>query len=327
MMGRNDRIRRKGNNAILSIVTPAFNEAESIPELYRRISNVMSKECYDFELLVIENGSIDESLDILKDLNQKDKRIQYLSFTRNFGHQGALIAGLEHSRGDVVISMDADLQHPPEMIPQMLREWEQGFEIVYTKKRDVKTVSFLRKIMDNGFYFIMNKLSGIVLHGESDFRLLDRKAVDAICSMPEKNKFLRGLTMWVGFRHTGIEYTVKSRFAGQSKFTMNHLIKLAVDGIFAFSIIPLRIFTFTGLIISAISFMYGIYYSIQRVYCYFIGDMSSYPLGWATLIFSMLFLGGVQLIGIGLLGEYIGRVYDEVKGRPDYIVREKSFNN
>lgn len=310
----------------LSIVIPAFNEAENIPELYARICQVMKNEHYDFELLIVENGSVDQSLEILKGLNQKDKRVQYLSLTRNFGHQGALIAGLENSRGDIVITMDADLQHPPEVISQMLREWEKGFEIVYTIKRYEKSYSFLRKMVDNAFYFIMNKLSGIVLHGQSDFRLLDRKVVDAICHMPEKNKFLRGLTMWVGFRHTGVEYDVTARFAGSSKFRMNHLIKLAVDGIFSFSIIPLRIFTFTGLFISALSFAWGIYYSIMRFVSYLNGDTSSYPLGWATIIIAMLFLGGVQLIGIGLLGEYIGRVYDEVKARPDYIIREKSIH-
>lgn len=309
----------------VSIVTPAYNEEKNLIHLYERIRSVMEAAGRDFELIIVENGSDDNSLELLKKLHNKDKRVNYLSLTRNFGHQGALFAGLNHTQGDVVVSMDADLQHPPELIPKMLELWEKGFDVVYTTKKQNKTQSFLRRSIDNFFYRIMNKLSGIQLHGQSDFRLLGKKVVDTLCNLPERNKFLRGLTTWIGFRQTGIEYEVCSRFSGESKFCFPHLIKLAIDGIFSFSIIPLRIFTLLGILISGLSFIYGICIVLFKVFTLVSGSSGVIPPGWVTIAFVMLFFGGIQLIGIGLLGEYLGRVYDEVKGRPVYIVNETSL--
>ncbi len=307
---------------LISIVAPAYNEEENLIPLYERIKAVMEKIGRDFELIIVENGSIDRSLQILKDIHKKDSRVHYLSLTRNFGHQGALIAGIEYSRGDVVISMDADLQHPPEVIPEMIRLWENGYDLIYTTKRSQKDQLLIRKILNRFFYLLMNRLSGIELHGESDFRLMDRTVVSVFCSLPERNKFLRGLTAWIGFRQIGIEYDVAPRIAGFSKFKFIHLIELAIDGIFAFSITPLRIFTIIGLMISTSSFIYGIYISVLKIYERITSNYNWAPPGWVTLAFVMLFFGGIQLIGIGLLGEYLGRVYDEVKRRPVYIVRE-----
>ncbi len=311
---------------LISIVTPAYNEEKNLFCLYEKICVAMKTIGKNFELVVVENGSSDSSIKILRELRRKDGRVHYLSLTRNFGHQGALLAGLEHARGDVVISMDADLQHPPELIPDMVKLWEKGYDVVYTNKHDRKSQFVLRRIVNRFFYSIMRRLSGIELHGQSDFRLLDRKVVNVLCSLPERNKFLRGLTSWIGFRQTGIEYELALRHAGKSKFRLIHLIELAIDGIFSFSIIPLRIFTVVGLLISSGSFLYGVYLLLQKLYIIVAGGNGQIPPGWVTLVFVMLFFGGIQLIGIGLLGEYLGRVYDEVKRRPLYIIREDSFS-
>lgn len=311
--------------ALVSIVAPAYNEEKNLPALYARVRAVMEKEGRDFELIVVENGSSDSSLAILKSLRAKDSRVNFLSLSRNFGHQGALIAGLEYSRGDAVISMDADLQHPPEVIPEMLKLWDQGYDVVYTVKQENKAQPLIRRALDRMFYRIINKLSGIELHGQSDFRLLGRKALNELCKLPERNKFLRGLSSWIGLKQAGISYRVNPRVAGSSKFKFIHLIELGIDGIFSFSIIPLRIFTIFGILMSAGSFLYGLYLLGLTAFINLTGSGLSMPSGWATLAVTLLFFGGVQLIGIGLLGEYLGRVYDEVKKRPVYIVKEASL--
>ncbi len=311
---------------LVSIIAPAFNEEKNLHELYDRICEVMRPGKSDFELLIVENGSTDNSLTLLKELHKKDPRVNYLSFTRNFGHQGGLLAGLEHAQGDVVISMDADLQHPPELIPDMLKLWEEGWDVVYTKKRPSKTQPLARKWINDVFYHWMKTLSGIEMIGQSDYRLLDRRVLEVLCQLPERNKFLRGLTPWLGFPQTEIMYDPAPRKAGKSKFPFVHLVRLAVDGIFSFSIIPLRMFVFLGLFISLGSFCYGLYILILKM-ASVMGAGAHYivPSGWTTITLLMLFLGGVNLIGIGMLGEYLGRVYDEVKHRPVYIIKEGSL--
>jgi dolichol-phosphate mannosyltransferase len=288
----------------------------------------MESEGLDFELIVVENGSTDQSLEVLKKLHLEDTRIHYLSLSRNFGHQGGLIAGLEYSKGDVVISMDADLQHPPELIPQMMQLWGEGYEVVYTTKKEDKAQPLSRGLINRLFYGFLSRVSGLRLSGgQSDFRLMDRIAVDALCSMPERNKFLRGLSKWIGFNQIGIDYDVPSRFAGESKFRIGHLFRFALDGILSFSIIPLRLFTFIGMVASTLAFLYGVYIVVVGFYALSTGYQGEIPPGWATVGAAVFFLGGVQLVGIGLLGEYLGRVYDEVKERPVYIVREHSFSS
>jgi dolichol-phosphate mannosyltransferase len=313
---------------LISVVAPAYNEEESLPHLYERVRDVMEGLGKDFELIVVENGSTDRSLEILKGLHLKDERVNYLSLSRNFGHQGALIAGLEHSKGDAVISMDADLQHPPELIPEMLRLWEEGYEVVYTIKRENMAQPFSRRLVNRLFYSFLSRVSGLELSGgQSDFRLMDRKAVDALCRMPERNKFLRGLARWIGFRQAGIEYDVPPRFAGESKFRFSHLLRFALDGILSFSIIPLRLFTLFGLVVSGVAFLYGLFIIGSGAYAFFTGYHGRIPPGWATVGAAVFFFGGVQLMGIGLLGEYLGRVYDEAKERPIYLVREDSLQD
>jgi len=310
---------------LISIIAPAFNEEKNLQELYERVCEVMSSERHDFELLIIENGSTDNSLALLKELHEKDSRVNYLSFTRNFGHQGGLLAGLENCKGDVVISMDADLQHPPERIPEMIELWEKGYDVVYTKKRPNKTQPFLKKWMSDIFYYLMKTLSGIEKIGQSDYRLLDRQVLDVLCNLPERNKFLRGLTPWLGFSQTEILYDPEPRKQGKSKFPFWHLVRLAVDGIFSFSIIPLRMFVFLGVIISLGTFGYALYLLAFIVLSFLVPSVHYVvPSGWTEIILVMLFLGGVNLLGIGILGEYLGRVYDEVKGRPNYVVKEGS---
>ena len=312
--------------SFISIVVPAYNEEKNLSQLWERIQKVMEISNRSFELLVVENGSTDRSLEILKELHEQDKRIQYLSLSRNFGHQSALIAGMEHSRGDVVITMDADLQHPPELIPKMLKLWKEGYAVVYTNYRENRAQPFLRRLLNRFFYSLISRLSGLPLSGgQSDFRLMDRKVVDILCAMPERNKFLRGLTKWIGFRQIGIDYDISPRFSGKTKFRFAHLIRFALDGILSFSIIPLRIFLLVGAVISAVAFLYGIYIVGIGAYAYFTGYSDRVPPGWATVTAAVLFFGGIQLIGIGLLGEYLGRVYDEAKERPVYLIREQSL--
>jgi len=308
------------------VVTPAWNEADSLPELYNRIKAVMESEGRDFELLVVENGSTDGSLSLLKDLHRKDPRVHYLSLSRNFGHQGALTAGLEHARGEALIFMDADLQHPPEVIPRLLEEWDRGADVVFTLKRETAQQGVFRKVADSFFYTLLRILSGLNLSsGQSDFRLVDRRAAEALMKMTERNKFLRGMTRWIGFRQVTIAYDVAPRFAGESKFRFFHLFRFALDGIFSFSILPLRLFTYFGLVVSTLSFLYVFYVGLVWLGwapSVWAGQMSP---GWTSLAAGVFLLGGVQMLGIGVLGEYLSRVYDETRSRPVYLIRETSL--
>lgn len=308
----------------ISVIAPAYNEEPLLRLFCEKTCSVLGSTGLDYELLILENGSTDNSLEVLKELRAKNPRIHYLSFSRNFGHQGAILAGLQNAQGDIVISMDADLQHPPEAIPEMLLKWQEGFDIIYTIKRPAGNISLFRRLADAVFYRLMNWITGIELRGHSDFRLLDRKVVNVIAALPERNKFLRGLVCWVGFRQIGISYDVAPRMAGRSKFSMRELFRITIDGIFSFSVVPLRFFTFVGSLVSLFSFSYGFYYIVLKVAVSMGWSQTPLPSGWTTLIFGMMFLGGVQLLGIGLLGEYLGRVYDEVKKRPNYIIKESS---
>jgi len=307
---------------LLSIVSPAYNEGEVLRSLCEQVLKVMEAQGYKFELIIVNDGSTDSSLEILRDLHKSDGRIHYLNLSRNFGTQGALMAGFEHSSGDVVISIDADLQNPPDLIPKMVKAWENGYDVVNAAKRENKSVFFLRRFIDRFFYAVFNLFSGIKLRGHSDFRLMDRMVVNVLCRMPEGNKFLRGLTSWIGFNQTSIEYDVPSRYLGRSHYQFIRLAKLAVDAIFSFSKVPIRLFTLIGVIVSFGAFLYGSYFVVLKIIVSLTDYDRTFPPGWMTIVIVMLFLGGIQLMGIGLLGEYLGRVFDEVKGRPSYLIRE-----
>ncbi len=311
---------------MLSVVTPAFNEAEGLPKLIEELTAVLEPLAEEYEIVVVDDGSSDDTLHVLSELNRADPRVRWIGLSRNFGHQAALVAGLEAARGDVVISMDADLQHPPALLPEMVRHWREGTDVVYTVKRSTSgAFSLGRRLLMWAGYAVLRVVSGMNLQfGQSDFRLLDRAVVDALIAIPEREKFLRGLVDWIGFRQMGIEYEPQARFAGEEKYTFGQLLRLVTTGVFAFSIVPLRVFSAAGFTIAALAFAYGVFAMAAGAYALATGDVGVSPPGWASIAAAISFLGGLQLIGIGLLGEYVGRVYDQTKGRPTYVVREAS---
>jgi polyisoprenyl-phosphate glycosyltransferase len=317
---------RRPRPALLSVVTPAFNEADGLPQLIEELRAVLGPLGEDYEIVVVDDGSSDGTLDLLAELNLDDPRVRWVGLSRNFGHQAALLAGLEHARGDVVISMDADLQHPPALLPTMVDRWRDGSDVVYTVKRaGVGAFSPWRRLLMWGGYSVLRIVSGMKLQfGQSDFRLLDRVVVDALLAIPEREKFLRGLVDWIGFRQIGLEYDPQPRFTGEEKYTFRQLFRLVTTGVFAFSIVPLRLFTAGGFAIALLAFVYGVFAVIAGAYALVTGDIGVSPPGWASIAAAISFLGGLQLIGIGLLGEYLGRVYDQTKGRPTFVVRSAS---
>jgi len=313
------------SNPLVSVAFPVFNEAENLETLHAEVTRALEMTGLAFELIFVDNGSTDASLSIIKRLSETDPRVEFVSLSRNFGHQGALLAGISHAQGEAVITMDADLQHPPALLPDMVRLWQEGFEVVFTRKRRYP-VRGMRLRQVKLFYWLMSKWSGLHLSfGQSDFRLLDRKVFEVFLRMPEARKFLRGLVEWVGFRQTGLEYDPLPRHAGESKFPFRALVSFAVDGIISFSLLPLRWSLGLGFIVASMSFVYGIAMVVMGLLNY-AGMSVPLPPGWATLVVSILFLSGIQLIAIGMLGEYVGRIFEQTKGRPEFIVRAASVS-
>ncbi len=310
---------------LVSVAFPVFNEAENLEMLHAEVTRALETTGLAFELIFVDNGSTDASLSIIKRLSETDPRVEFVSLSRNFGHQGALLAGISHAQGEAVITMDADLQHPSALLPEMVRLWQEGFEVVFTRKRRYP-VHGMRLRQVKLFYWLMSKWSGLHLSfGQSDFRLLDRKVFEVFLRMPEARKFLRGLVEWVGFRQTGLEYDPLPRHAGESKFPFRSLVSFAVDGIISFSLLPLRWSLGLGFIVASMSFVYGIAMVVMGLLNY-AGMSVPLPPGWATLVVSILFLSGIQLIAIGMLGEYVGRIFEQTKGRPEFIVRAASVS-
>lgn len=301
----------------ISFVVPVFNEEENIHEFYRRLTQVMAPLPYDYEILFIDDGSKDRTSQLIRELAEKDPNVQGYVFARNFGHQLALTCGLDQSTGDAVISMDGDLQHPPEMVPELLKKWEEGFEIVQTVRKATEDATWFKNITSRLYYKLINSMSEVrITPGGSDFRLMDRKAVDALNRFRERARFIRGTVNNLGFRYTTLEFVAPPRFAGHSKFNLRKMLRFALDGITAFSRVPLRLALYVGCIaglgsILLIGHVIYVKYIIQ----------DAVP-GWTTLAAAEFFLGGVELIGIGIVGEYVGRIFDEVKQRPLYIIRE-----
>jgi dolichol-phosphate mannosyltransferase len=309
---------------LVSIVFPVFNETESLAALHAEVTRVLDSAQVPFELIFVDNGSTDTSLNIIKQLCRQDPRSEFVSLSRNFGHQGALIAGLSHARGEAVITMDADLQHPPSLLPDMIRLWREGNEVVYTHKRRYPVQGF-RLGQVKLFYWLMSKWSGLHLSfGQSDFRLLDRQVCDVFLKMPETRKFIRGLVEWVGFRQTGLSYDPAPRHAGTSKFSFRSLVSFAFDGILAFSLLPLRWSLAVGCFVASLTFLYGLLTVLMGL-ANLAGARVWLPPGWATLVASIMFLTSIQLIAIGVMSEYIGRIFEQTKGRPEFIVREASL--
>lgn len=303
---------------LLSIIIPIYNEEKVIPETYKRVDEVLKPLDISYEIIIIDDGSSDRSYEILSEIAESDSNLKVISFSRNFGHQAALTAGLDHAAGRAIITMDGDLQHPPELIPILLEKWREGFEVVHTIRTYGRETGFIKKITASIFYKFLNKLAQVdIPSGAADFKLFDRKVVNSLKSMKERSRFLRGLSMWVGYKQTCVEYEVAPRAAGETKYTLGKMIRLALDGITSFSIFPLKLAAYLGFLVSFVSFIYLSY----ALYIKLIAD-KALP-GWASVVIPMLFLGGIQLFAIGILGEYIGRIYEEVKERPIYIVSKK----
>ncbi len=299
-----------------SIVAPVWNETDSLPEFISRVSAAM--EGKDWEFVIVDDGSTDGSDQILLQASEKEKRIKPVLFARNFGHQIAVTAGMDYSQGKAVVIIDADLQDPPELIPDLISKWEEGYEVVYAVRSDRQGESFFKRITASFFYRMINRITAIDIPLDTgDFRLMDRKVVDVLNSMREHHRFLRGMSAWVGFRQIGVSYERAPRFAGETHYTLKKMIRLAVTAVTGFSFFPLQLATFMGFISAAVSII-----AIPVVIALrFSGSLAFF--GQATTLIAVLFFGGVQLISLGILGEYIGRLYDEARGRPLYIVRSE----
>jgi len=305
-----------GQTPDLSLVVPIFNEEANLEELVRRLHDALRSTSMSYEVLFVNDGSRDGSLAALRELRRADPRIKIVDLSRNFGHQIALSAGLDHAVGRAVVVMDGDLQDPPELIPDLVAAWREGYEVVYTVRRQRKE-SLSKRLAYATFYRLLRRIADVDMPLDSgDFSLMDRRVVDLLVSLPERNRFLRGLRSWLGFRQTAVEYDRPGRFAGEPKYTTAQLFKLAANGIFAFSEAPLRITRNAGLAITLFSGLLGAWTLFKRVILYEVVP------GFATLAILVLFFGGVQLVTVGILGEYIARIYTEVKGRPLYVVRE-----
>ena len=311
--------------ALISFVLPVYNEESNLDPLFSQMTNACFGLNHEYEIIFVDNGSTDKSLDIIKNIRKRDKRVHFLSLSRNFGHQGGLFAGLTYARGDATITMDADLQHPPHLIPEMVKLWESGFQVVYTNKIIHRRLNFAH-LQTRIFYYLISKLSGLnMTYGQSDFRLMDRKVLDCLIRIPEYKKFLRGTVSWLGFRQTSLEYDESQRYSGISKFNYKSLLSFAVDGILSFSTLPLRIFTAAGIIIAIASFVYALIVVLLVILKQY--HNLQIPPGWSALAVAISFFGAVQLIAIGVLGEYIGRIYDQTKGRPVFIVNDMSIED
>lgn len=303
-------------NPFVSVVIPCFNEAGNIQALYDQLIPVLTSYSV-YELLFVDDGSQDETVSLIIGLSQKDANVKLIQLSRNFGHQAALKAGLDSAQGDCVISLDADLQHPPELIPQLIAKWQEGYEVVFTQREKDPNLSWMKRATSKLFYRLAQKLSSVQIHqGTADFRLLDREVVDVLKQLDESYLFIRGLVSWVGFKQTAISYRPQDRFAGESNYTYRKMFSLALSGITSFSIRPLQLSMLLGLLIASLAGIYGLY-----VIYIFAFTQQAMP-GWASTTASVLFIGGVQLIMLGVLGEYVGKGFMEGKRRPPYIIRK-----
>ena len=304
----------------VSLVIPMYYEEKVVEECYKRVKEVLENlKNYKHEIVFINDGSKDKTLELLEQIAKKDKNVKILSFSRNFGHQAAVTAGLKYVTGDAVVIIDADLQDPPELIPDMLKLWEEGNEVIYGKRKTREGESIYKLMTAKMFYKTLNALSDVDIPKDTgDFRLVDKKVVDTINKLPEHNKFLRGLWSWVGYKQCEFEYERKERFAGETKYPLKKMLKLASDGIISFSTKPIKMVGALGFISIIISFCILVYALVSYIF-----KLNQLSAGWTSIMVAITFFAGVQLLSLWVISEYIGRVYDESKGRPQYIVDKK----
>jgi dolichol-phosphate mannosyltransferase len=310
-------------NPKLSIVCPAYEEEEVLPHFHTELGAVLDRLArdYDVEVLYIDDGSRDRTPEVLKDLARQDARVCYLSFSRNFGHQAALTAGLEHAAGDVVIMMDSDLQHPPALIPELLEKWKQGFDVVLTIREEDPDLGWFKQFTSRMFYRLMRLFSDTKIRfAAADYRLMSRKAVDGLLQLRETHRFLRGLVQWLGFPSAEVRFKPARRKAGISKYNLRRMLNFAADGIVSFSRLPLRLAIFFGLLAVACGFASAVWGCVGLV-----GPAVALGTGFWLLLASVNLLGGCILCTLGIVGEYVGRIYEQVKGRPIYLVKDSSF--
>jgi len=305
----------------ISVVIPSFNEANNINELIRRLAAVLNVLPFSYEIIFIDDGSSDNTIEVLKTACLTIDNLYYLEFSRNFGHQNALKAGYDHAKGDCIISMDGDLQHPPEMIPQFLEKWEEGYDVVYTTREYQHETTYLKTKSSDIFYSVINSISDTKLEkGTADFRLLDRKVVNILSNFNENGLFIRGLIKWLGFKQYAINYQADARFSGKSKYTIRRMVRFAVEGITAFSVRPLNIAIGIGAFFSVMSLCYIPYIAWTLIYGHEVP-------GWASVLATIVFFGGLQLMVLGIIGLYLGKLFMQAKNRPNYIVRSTNLTN
>ena len=307
------------NHPTVSLIIPCHNESDNLPALYERVHTVMENIGKSWELVCVNDGSKDDTLDQLLNLRQKDPRIVVIDLSRNFGKEAALTAGLDHACGDCAIPLDADLQDPPELIPELLAKWEEGYDVVNAIRLSRDGESWLKRASAHAFYRVINRMSDVDIPADTgDFRLLSRPVLEAIKTLPERRRFMKGLFAWVGFRTAGVHYHREPRYAGKTTWSYLRLWNFAIEGITSFSQVPLQLAAHLGLFVSALAFLYAVYLIIGTIV--YGNPVKGYP----SMMVTLLFLGGVQLIALGVIGEYLGRIYEETKGRPVYLVRSAS---
>ncbi|KAB2459124.1 glycosyltransferase family 2 protein [Bacillus sp. CH126_4D] len=302
---------------LISVVVPMYFEEEVAQECYNRLKSVMLQNDINYEFVFVNDGSTDRTMEILSEIAANDYRTKIVNFARNFGHQVAVTAGIAAAKGDAIVIIDADLQDPPEVIPELIAKWEEGYEVVYAKRKQRKGETWFKLLTAKYFYKFLNYMSDIDIPKDTgDFRIIDRKVADVFNQMTERNRFIRGMMSWVGFRQTYVEYERDERFAGETKYPLKKMIKFASDGIIAFSTKPLRIVMSIGLLSVLISIIVLLYTITVKI----IGTGTQ--TGWASIMVAITFFSGIQLLGLGIVGQYIARIYDESKNRPIYIVKE-----
>jgi glycosyltransferase involved in cell wall biosynthesis len=308
---------RRSDAILYSIVIPVYNEAEVLPSLYDRLTRVMEGLVESYEIIFVNDGSRDDSTALLRDFQDRDARVKFLSFSRNFGHQIAITAGLDYSSGQAAVVMDADLQDPPEVIPRLIEQWRKGYDIVFAVRAKRQGEGFFKRATAALFYRLFRRMAATEIPLDAgDFRLMSRRAVEALQSIRERNRFIRGLAGWIGFRQTAVTYVRDVRQAGETKYPLKKMLRFALNGLLSFSVVPLQLASYLGFLISSIGFFYIVYAIGLKLFT------DRVVLGWTSVMVAVLFLGGVQLISLGIIGEYIGRIYDEVKQRPLYVVDE-----